>query len=188
MSFLSLLLLGIGLSMDAFAVSIAKGMTMEKHELLKYALMLGFFFGLFQALMPLIGWWVGSYFQSFITSIDHWLAFGLLGIIGLHMIREALHPKEEEDCHYSLTLKTVLILAIATSIDALAVGISFAFLSVDILEAILIIGTSTFLLSFIAVYIGNTLGRLLEKYAGVLGGCILIFIGAKILMEHLFHL
>lgn len=188
MSFLSLLLLGIGLSMDAFAVSIAKGMTMKKHELLKYALMLGFFFGFFQALMPLIGWWVGSYFQSLISSIDHWIAFGLLGIIGLHMIRESLHPNEEDDGHSVLTLKMVLILAIATSIDALAVGISFAFLSVDILQAILIIGTTTFVLSFIAVYIGNTLGSLLEKYAGILGGCILIFIGTKILIEHLFQL
>lgn len=186
MNVLSLLLLGVGLAMDAFAVSIAKGMTMKKHEVLKYALMLGFFFGLFQAVMPLIGWWAGSYFQELIASIDHWIAFALLGIIGANMIREALHGEEEDDCSCDLTMKMVLILSVATSIDALAVGISFAFLNVDIITAVLIIGITTFVLSFLAVYIGNRLGGLLEKYAGILGGCILIIIGAKILIEHLF--
>lgn len=185
MSIVSLIVLGIGLSMDAFAVSIAKGMTMKKHELLKYALTLGFFFGIFQAGMPFIGWWVGQYFQSLIANIDHWIAFVLLGLIGFNMIREALHPKEEDD-RKELTLKLILILALATSIDALAIGISFAFLNVDIFVAITIIGLTTCILSFIAVYIGNKLGGLLEKYAGILGGSILICIGLKILIEHLF--
>lgn len=187
MSIFSIIMIGIGLSMDAFAVSVAKGMTMKKHEVLKYALILGFFFGLFQAVMPLLGWWIGSYFQAFIASIDHWIAFGLLGIIGINMIRESLHNEENEDDNTkSLTLKTILILAVATSIDALAVGISFAFLRVDIWMAVTIIGAITFILSFIATYLGNKLGDLLEKYAGILGGCILILIGTKILIEHLF--
>lgn len=184
MSVISIVMIGIGLSMDACAVSIAKGMTM-KRQMFKYAAMLGFWFGLFQAGMPLIGWWIGTYFQNFISSIDHWIAFCLLGIIGINMIREAIHP-DDEDQNASLTLKTIIVLAIATSIDALAVGISLAILNVDILQAILIIGIITFVLSFIAVYIGNRLGGLLEKYAGILGGCILLIIGTKILLEHLF--
>lgn len=185
MSILSIFMLGVGLSMDAFAVSIAKGMTMKKHEVLKYACILALFFGFFQGMMPLIGWWVGSYFQELIASVDHWIAFGLLGIIGLNMIREAMKG-EEESSSSSLTLSTITILAIATSIDALAVGISFAFLQVNIMMAVIIIGITTFVLSFIAVYIGNRLGGVLEKYAGFLGGIILIGIGTKILIEHLF--
>lgn len=185
MSIVSIFLLGIGLSMDAFAVTIAKSMVMKKENLLKYALYLGFFFGLFQGLMPLLGWWIGSYFQDIIASIDHWIAFGLLGLIGLNMIREALQPQEEQK-EAQLTLKTVLILAIATSIDAFAVGISFAFLDVDILSAVLIIGLTTFVLSCSAVYIGHRLGNLLGKYAEILGGIILLVLGLKILLEHLF--
>lgn len=186
MSLFSIFMIGIGLSMDAFAVSIARGMTMKKEDLLRYALTLGFFFGVFQAVMPLIGWWAGSYLQEFIASIDHWIAFGLLSIIGGNMIRESLRGEEEACEDKSLTLKTILILAVATSIDALAVGISFAFLQVHIWTAITVIGVTTFVLSFIAVYLGNRLGDLLEKYAGILGGIILILIGTKILLEHLF--
>ena len=186
MSLFSIFMIGIGLSMDAFAVSIARGMTMKKEELLRYALTLGFFFGIFQAVMPLIGWWAGSCFQEFIASIDHWIAFGLLAIIGSNMIRESFRGEEEACDDKSLTLKTILILAVATSIDALAVGISFAFLQVHIWTAITVIGVTTFVLSFIAVYLGNRLGDLLEKYAGILGGIILILIGTKILLEHLF--
>ena len=163
MSLFSIFMIGIGLSMDAFAVSIARGMTMKKEELLRYALILGFFFGIF-----------------------HWIAFGLLAIIGGNMIRESFHGDEEACEDKSLTLKTILILAIATSIDALAVGISFAFLQVHIWTAITIIGLTTFALSFVAVYLGNRLGDLLEKYAEILGGIILILIGIKILLEHLF--
>lgn len=184
MSIFSILMLGVGLSMDAFAVSIAKGMTMKKQEVFKYACILALFFGFFQAMMPLIGWWIGSYFEELIASIDHWIAFGLLGIIGLNMIREALHGEEESNT--SLTLSAIVVLAIATSIDALAVGISFAFLQVNIWMAVSIIGITTFILSFAAVYIGNRLGGVLEKYAGILGGIILIGIGTKILIEHLF--
>ena len=186
MSLFSIFMIGIGLSMDAFAVSVARGMTMKKEELLRYALTLGFFFGIFQAVMPLIGWWAGSCFQEFIASIDHWIAFGLLAIIGGNMIRESFRGEEEACDDKSLTLKTILILAVATSIDALAVGISFAFLQVHIWTAIVIIGLTTFVLSFLAVYLGNRLGNLLEKYAGILGGIILILIGTKILLEHLF--
>ena len=185
MSLFSIFMIGIGLSMDAFAVSVARGMTMKKEELLRYALTLGFFFGIFQAVMPLIGWWAGSCFQEFIASIDHWIAFGLLSIIGSNMIRESFRGEEEACDDKSLTLKTILILAVATSIDALAVGISFAFLQVHIWTAIVIIGLTTFVLSFLAVYLGNRLGNLLEKYAGILGGIILILIGTKILLEHL---
>ena len=185
MSLFSIFMIGIGLSMDAFAVSVARGMTMKKEELLRYALTLGFFFGIFQAVMPLIGWWAGSCFQEFIASIDHWIAFGLLAIIGSNMIRESFRGEEEACDDKSLTLKTILILAVATSIDALAVGISFAFLQVHIWTAITVIGVTTFVLSFIAVYLGNRLGDLLEKYAGILGGIILILIGTKILLEHL---
>ena len=185
LSLFSIFMIGIGLSMDAFAVSVARGMTMKKEELLRYALTLGFFFGIFQAVMPLIGWWAGSCFQEFIASIDHWIAFGLLAIIGSNMIRESFRGEEEACDDKSLTLKTILILAVATSIDALAVGISFAFLQVHIWTAIVIIGLTTFVLSFLAVYLGNRLGNLLEKYAGILGGIILILIGTKILLEHL---
>lgn len=184
MSVISIFMIGIGLSMDAFAVSIAKGMTMKKQEVWKYAIILGFFFGLFQAGMPVIGWWVGSYFQELISSVDHWIAFGLLAVIGFNMIREAV--KGEEDVDSSLTLSTIIVLVIATSIDALAVGISFAFLQVNIWLAASIIGITTFVLSIIAVVIGNRLGGVLEKYAGILGGIILIGIGTKILIEHLF--
>ena len=186
MNIISLLLLGIGLAMDASAVSIAKGMTMHKKNVLHYAITLGLFFGFFQALMPLIGWWVGSYFQVFIASIDHWIAFILLGVIGLNMIRESLHPEEDDANCQTLTIKTIFILSIATSIDALAVGISFAFLQVDILQAVVIIGITTFILSFVSVYIGYKLGGMLKTYAGLLGGCILIGIGCKILLEHLY--
>lgn len=186
MSAVSIFMIGIGLSMDAFAVSIAKGMTMKKADLLRNALILAWFFGIFQAAMPLLGWWAGSYFQEFITSVDHWIAFGMLALIGANMIRESFHGEEDANNDAPLTLKTILLLAIATSIDALAVGISFAFLRVHIWSAIAIIGITTFVLSFLAVFIGNRLGDMLKKYAGILGGVILILIGIKILLEHLF--
>lgn len=185
MSVFSIFMIGIGLSMDAFAVSIARGMTMKRHQVLRYALLLACFFGLFQALMPLLGWWAGSYFQEWIAAFDHWIAFGLLALIGGNMIWESLHGKEAKD-ERTLSLRTVLVLAIATSIDALAVGISFAFLRVDILPSVLMIGVTTFVLSFLAVFIGNRLGGMLERYAGILGGMILFIIGLRILIEHLF--
>lgn len=184
MSYLSIFLIGIGLSMDAAAVSMAKGMCLTQEEVRKSALKLGFWFGFFQAAMPLVGWWAGTYFQSMIESIDHWIAFFLLAIIGGKMIWEAFHP-EETTC-VPLTLKLVIVLAIATSIDALAVGVSFAFLKVSILPAILLIGITTFIISYCCVYAGRKLGSLLQKYAELLGGVILIGIGLKILVEHLF--
>lgn len=183
MNITSIFLIGIGLSMDAFAVSVAKGMCLAKEDVSKSALKLAVYFGFFQALMPLIGWWVGSYFQELIASVDHWIAFILLGFIGGKMIYDAFHP-ESTECE-PLTNKLVFMLAIATSIDALVVGVSFAFLQVDILSAIMLIGITTFILSFIAVFLGNRLGCFFQKYAELLGGCILFLIGLKILVEHL---
>lgn len=184
MSIFAVIMVAIGLSMDACAVSFAKGMGLKKN-IGKYALLFGVFFGLFQGLMPLCGWWIGTYFESMITAIDHWIAFFLLSFIGINMIRESREEKSEESAS-SISFKTVIILSIATSIDAFAVGISFAFLQVDIVSAALSIGLITFVISFIAVYLGNKIGGVLGKYAEVLGGVILIFIGLKILIEHLF--
>lgn len=184
MSFLSVLMIGIGLSMDACAVSFAKGMCMKK-GVLKYALLLGITFGAFQAGMPLLGWWVGTYFQSFISSVDHWIAFVLLALIGFNMIKESRGAPETCESDPKLDAKSIVVLAIATSIDALAVGISFAFLQVDIVMAISVIGITTFVISFLAVLIGNRIGGMMGKYAEILGGVILIGIGLKILIEHL---
>lgn len=187
MSLFAVFMIGIGLSMDACAVSFAKGMCLKK-GVMKCAITLGFWFGLFQAGMPLLGWWVGTYFQEFISSIDHWIAFVLLGFIGLNMIREAFAKEDDDECEVepNLSLKSILVLAIATSIDALAVGISFAFLQVDIVSAILLIGCTTFVISVVAVFLGNKIGGMLGKYAEIAGGVILILIGIKILVEHLF--
>ena len=145
MSLFSVFLIGISLSMDAFAVSIAKGMCVKGNRL-RCALMLAFWFGAFQALMPLLGWLSGSLFESLITAIDHWIAFILLALIGGNMIREAIRGEDEDDADCNLALPHVLLLAVATSIDAFAVGITFAFLKVDILSSIAIIGVTTFLL------------------------------------------
>lgn len=186
MSIFAVFMIGIGLSMDACAVSFAKGMCLQKN-IGKYAVLLALAFGLFQGMMPLLGWWIGTYFEEFITAIDHWIAFFLLGCIGLNMIRESQHREAEEcTCDMSIPIKTIVILAIATSIDAFAVGISFAFLQVDIVSAVCLIGCTTFVISFIAVYLGNKIGGLLGKYAEILGGIILIFIGSHILIEHIF--
>ena len=168
--FFTLLLMGAGLSMDAFAVSICKGLSMRKVNK-KQCLVIGLFFGGFQALMPFIGWVLGSQFEQYITSIDHWIAFILLGFIG------KMDPP--------LDLKEMFILAIATSIDALAIGITFAFLQVPIVEAVSIIGITTFVISVIGVYVGNFFGNRYKKKAELAGGIILILIGLKILLEHL---
>lgn len=186
MSLFAVFMIGIGLSMDACAVSLAKGMCLRKN-IGKYALILGIFFGFFQGLMPLVGWWIGTYFEAFITAIDHWIAFFLLGVIGIHMIREAF-DKEEESCTSVsfIPIKMILMLSIATSIDAFAVGISFAFLQVDILSAVLLIAATTFVCSFVAVWLGHKIGGMLGSYAEILGGVILILIGCHILIEHLF--
>lgn len=183
MSLFSLFVLAVGLSMDAFAVSVCKGLAMKKITV-KNAGIVGLWFGGFQGLMPLIGYILGSQFEQYITAFDHWIAFILLGIIGYTMIKEAL-SQEEEEADDSLDFKTMLLLAVATSIDALAVGITFAFLQVDIVPAVSFIGIITFTLSAIGVKVGNIFGTKYKSKAELAGGIILLLIGAKILLEHL---
>ena len=183
MTFFELLLIAIGLSMDAFSVSICKGLTTKKFSW-RMALVCGLWFGLFQALMPIIGYFLGAQFQEMIEAYDHWIAFGLLFLIGANMIREAVWGKEEEQ-DGSLGFKTMMLLAIATSIDALAVGVSFACIQVKLWSSVFIIGITTFLFSVLGVKIGNVFGSKYEKSASVVGGIILILIGLKILLEHL---
>lgn len=185
--FIELLLMGVGLAMDAFAVSICKGLAMRKVNK-KQAVVIGLFFGGFQALMPFIGWLLGSQFESYITSIDHWIAFILLGFIGGKMIVEALKPEETveiKEMDAPLDLKEMLLLAVATSIDALAVGITFAFLDYPIVEAISIIGITTFCISVGGVYVGNFFGNKYKNKAEFAGGLILVIIGLRILFSHL---
>lgn len=187
MGILELFLIGVGLSMDAFAVAICQGLCMPKLNL-KNGAVIALFFGGFQALMPLLGWFLGSQFASYIQSIDHWVAFVLLGLIGGNMAREALEPEDEEvACSMSdrLDYKQLLLMAIATSIDALAVGVTFAFLNVSIVPAISIIGCTTFVLSLVGVAVGNYFGAKYKARAELTGGIILILLGAKILLEHL---
>ena len=181
MSFLELFLIAVGLSMDAFAVSICKGLSLKKLKP-QHAVLVGLYFGGFQALMPIIGWALGYKFEHVIKSVDHWIAFGLLTIIGLSMIREA---KQADDLNDDLSFKAMLLLAIATSIDALAVGVTFAFLNVRILPAAALIGVTTFALSAVGVYIGHLFGLKYKAKAEIAGGVILIGIGLKILLEHL---
>ena len=191
MGLAELVLLAIGLSMDAFAVSICKGLGMKKINL-KVAVVLGLFFGGFQAGMPVIGWALGSQFMSIIGPIDHWIAFILLAFIGGKMLWEAFTEDENEDEDEGdgkdtekIDLGEYLILAIATSIDALAVGISFAALSVYIVPAVSLIGVTTFIFSVAGVVIGHTFGARYEKPATIVGGVVLVLIGLKILLEHL---
>ena len=183
MTFFELLLIAIGLSMDAFSVSICKGLTTKEFSW-RMALVCGLWFGFFQALMPIIGYFLGAQFQEMIEAYDHWIAFGLLFLIGANMIREAVCGKDEQQ-DGSLSLKTMFLLAIATSIDALAVGVSFACIQVKIWSSVIIIGITTFLFSVLGVKIGNVFGSRYEKSAGVVGGIILILIGLRILLEHL---
>ena len=185
--FIELFLIGVGLSMDAFAVSICKGLGMNKINK-KQAFTIGLYFGGFQALMPLTGWFLGIRFQQYITSIDHWIAFILLVFIGGKMVVEAVRDKDDEVIEKKdqpLSHKEMFLLAIATSIDALAVGITFAFLDTPIVEAIVIIGCTTFVLSIVGVIVGNFFGTRYKKKAEIIGGIILILIGLKILLEHL---
>lgn len=185
MSFLEIFLIGVGLSMDAFAVALCKGLNMKKVNY-KHAAVIALYFGGFQALMPFIGWVLGKQFEAYITSIDHWIAFFLLAVIGGKMIYESIKGEEEElSSEQRLDHKELLILAIATSIDALAVGITLAFLKVSIVKSITIIGITTFILSIIGVCIGNHFGMKFKKKAEIAGGVILILIGLKILLEHL---
>lgn len=186
MNLFSLFLIALGLSMDAFAVAICKGLAMQKITI-KKALIVGLWFGGFQGLMPAIGYLLGSQFESYIINIDHWIAFVLLFIIGGNMIKEAL-SKDEEPASESLAFKEMLVLALATSIDALAVGVTFAFLKVQIVPAVLFIGVITFTLSSLGVKIGNIFGCRYKAKAEFAGGIILILMGCKILLEHLGYL
>lgn len=184
MGIIELFMLGVGLSMDAFAVSICKGLSVKEVKT-RHMLCCGLWFGGFQALMPLIGYMLGSAFENYITKIDHWIAFVLLCFIGVNMIREAFSD-EEEQTDASFGFKTMLLMAIATSIDALAVGITFAFLGVNIWMAVTMIGLTTFAFSAVGVKIGNVFGNKYKAKAEIVGGVILIVIGCKILVEHLF--
>ena len=183
MGFLELFLIGVGLSMDAFAVAICQGLSMTRIKW-GHALTVGLYFGGFQALMPLLGWVLGSQFSGYIQQYDHWVAFILLLLIGGNMIREGVKG-DAEDCDPSLAFGTMLMLAVATSIDALAVGITFAFLNVPILAAVAFIGVVTFVISALGVKIGNLFGARYKSKAEIFGGAVLILIGAKILLEHL---
>ncbi len=184
MGLLELFLLAVGLSMDAFAVSVCKGLSTHKLNW-KHYLLIGAWFGGFQALMPFLGYLLGSTFEHYITAFDHWVAFVLLLLIGGNMIKEGL-SKETETVNSSFSFRTMLLLAIATSIDALAVGITFALLpDVNIAAAVSFIGVTTFLISAIGLKVGNVFGLKYKNKAEIAGGIILILIGLKILLEHL---
>lgn len=185
MGIIELFILAVGLSMDAFAVSVCKGLAMKQAPI-KAQLVCGAWFGGFQALMPLIGYYLGTLFIDAISAIDHWIAFGLLVLIGVNMLREALGKDKEETTDADLSVKTMFIMAVATSIDALAVGISLAMAGVsNIYLAVLLIGLTTFVLSAVGVKVGTIFGSRYEKKAEVVGGIILILLGFKILLEHL---
>lgn len=183
MGILELLLIAVGLSMDAFAVSICKGLSVKtiKH---RHYLCAGCWFGGFQAIMPVIGYYIGISFASMVSEFDHWIAFVLLSIIGINMIREAVSKDNEDDICPDFSAKAMLILAIATSIDALAVGVSFAFIGAEILSSALIIGITTFMFAIVGLKIGNYFGNRFKSKAEITGGGILILIGLKILLEH----
>jgi len=170
--------------MDAFAVSIGKGLSVDKVKI-KHMLIVGAYFGGFQALMPVIGYYLGSSFSKYITAIDHWIAFGLLVLIGANMIREAIKGDDNRENKNEFGFKSMILLAIATSIDALAVGISFAFLNVQILYSALLIGIITFVISALGIKFGKVIGSKFESKAQIIGGIILILIGIEILLSHL---
>lgn len=184
MSLFELFLIAVALSMDAFAVSICKGLSMRcmNH---KNAVIIGLYFGGFQAFMPLLGFLLGVRFQEAITAYDHWIAFILLAVIGGNMVKESLNS-QEDSCDASVSFQSMVVLAVATSIDALAVGVTFAFLKVRILPAVSFIGIITFLLSIAGVKVGTVFGSRYKSRAEAAGGIILIAIGLKILAEHLF--
>ena len=184
MNLWELFIIAVGLSMDAFAVSICKGLSVRRVSL-RHAVCAGLWFGGFQALMPLLGWLLGSRFQAAIERYDHWIAFVLLVFLGVNMLREARSGDAEECTDSSFAWRVMLAMALATSIDALAVGVTFAFLQVSILPAILFIGLTTFFLSALGVRLGSVFGRRYRTAAQILGGVILIVMGVKILLEHL---
>ena len=187
MGILELFLTGVGLSMDAFAVAICQGLSMKRLNL-RQAGIIALFFGGFQALMPFLGWVLGSQLAAYIQSFDHWIAFALLALIGGNMIREALGPEDEETAQageYRLDYRQLLLMAVATSIDALAVGVTFAFLGVKIVPAISLIGCTTFGISLAGVAVGNFFGARYKRRAECTGGVILVLLGLKIQLEHL---
>ena len=184
MTIFELIVIAAGLSMDAFAVSICKGLSVRRLRP-RHNIICGVYFGGFQALMPVAGWLLGRQFESLIKSIDHWIAFALLVLIGANMIREAV-KNEEENLNDSFSPKTMLPLAVATSIDALAAGVTFAFLDVAIVPAVSIIGVTTFIFSVAGVKIGNVFGAKYKSKAELVGGIVLVAMGIKILIEHLF--
>ena len=183
MEFWEILVLGIGLSMDAFAVSVCKGLAVRRADL-KTSLVCGVWFGAFQALMPLIGYFLGRMFADAIAAVDHWVAFFLLALVGGNMIKEALSG-EEESATPDLSAKAMLPLAVATSIDALAVGISLAMTEAPIFTSVIVIGITTFALSALGVTIGGIFGNKFQKKAEIFGGAVLILLGCKILLESL---
>lgn len=186
MGITELVLLSVGLAMDAFSVSVCKGLSMKKLNL-RYGFIIALFFGVFQAGMPLIGYFLGSRFAGFISSFSHWVAFALLGIIGAKMIFEALHDEDEtnKNGEFSLKIGELFVLAVATSIDALAVGIVFAAAKAHLVLSVTMIGAITFVLSFVGVVIGNKFGSRYEKKAEIAGGLILVLIGIKLLLDGL---
>lgn len=186
MGLIELFLIAVGLSMDAFAVSICKGLGMKSLNL-KQGAVIALFFGGFQALMPLIGWALGSQLAHLVEPVDHWIAFALLAFIGGKMLWDAFHEDDEPDGETSerLDIRELFMLAIATSIDALAVGVSLAFLQVDVAFSVSVIGVTTFVLSLLGVIIGHQFGSRWEKPSTIAGGIVLILIGLKILLEHL---
>ncbi|MGN6713151.1 manganese efflux pump MntP [Anaerocolumna jejuensis] len=190
MNLAELLILAIGLAMDAFAVAVCKGLSVKKISV-KHPVIVGLYFGVFQAVMPMIGYFLGKQFSDKINAIDHWVAFILLGIIGANMIKGSIKEEKEDECvsckevDNSLNVKEMLVLSVATSIDALAVGITFAFLKVNILMAASFIGVVTFLISAAGVMIGNIFGGKLKSKAEMAGGIILVCLGTKILLQHL---
>ena len=182
---LSVILLGVGLAMDAFAVSVCKGLSVGKVQI-KHLLLAGAWFGAFQAIMPLAGYFLGTSFHKYIEAFDHWIAFILLVLIGANMLREAFSKEEEKPADASFGIKTMFIMAVATSIDALAVGVALAMEeNTNILFSVLVIGAVTFLLSALGVKLGSVFGEKYEKKARIAGGVILILIGLKVLLEHL---
>lgn len=183
MGAIEILLISIGFAMDAFAVSVCKGLAMKKMSW-KKAIIIGLYFGIFQAVMPVIGYFLGTTFERFITYVDHWVAFILLVGIGINMVKEAF-DKESENRNDNVDMKTMLVLSIATSIDALAIGITFACLKIHIVMPVITIGLITFIISVIGVKIGNQFGDKYGKKAEIMGGVILILLGIKILLEHL---
>lgn len=185
MSLWELFVIAVGLSMDAFAVSVCKGLSVQKVKP-KHYLIVAAYFGGFQALMPLLGYLLGVRFEAMVANVDHWIAFVLLGLIGANMVRESRAGEEKLDD--SFTVSTMLILAVATSIDALAIGVTFAFLGVNIVEAIILIGITTGIISGVGLKIGNVYGSRYKSKAEMAGGIVLILMGIKILVQHLLGL